>query len=113
MRSGFSSPPSGSRISSAAGAPFLHLVGQRQQRPHRAGDHAERRLQLAARLLDPLADLLLLLGLQQLALADVFQVDAHQIEVFARRAGRRGFGLGLVFVVPCARRAAARRRPRP
>ena len=102
MRSGFSSPPSGSRISSAAGAPFFTSIGEREQRPHRAGNHAERRLQLAAGLLDALADLLFLLGLQQLPLADVLEIDAHEIEVLARRAGRGGhFLLGFLFGSPC------------
>ena len=73
--------------------------------PHRAGNPAERRLQLAAGLLDAQADLLLVLGLQQLPLADVLEIHADEIDVFPRRAGRGGLfllglALGFGFVVP-------------
>ena len=59
----------GQQISSAAGAPFFTWSASAQQRVHGAGDHAERRLEVAARVLDALADLLFLLGLEQLPLA--------------------------------------------
>ena len=109
MRSGFSSPPSGRRMSSAAGAPFFTWSASASSVSHRAGNHAERRLQFAAGLLDALADLLFVLGLEELPLADVFEIHADQIEVFPRRGDRGGhflFGFSFVFAVPLSPQGA-------
>ena len=89
------------------GRALLHLVGEREQRAHRAGNHAERRLQFPAGLLDALADLLFVLGLEELPLADVFEIHADQIEVFPRRGDRGGhflFGFGFALRRPASLR---------
>ena len=85
------------------GRALLHLVGEREQRVHRAGNHAERRLQFPAGLLDALANLLFVLGLEELPLTDVFEIHADQIEVFPRRGDRGGyflFGFSFDLAVP-------------
>ena len=82
------------------GRALLHLIAEREQRAHGAGNHPEHRLQFAAGLFDALADLLFVLGLEELPFADVLEIHAHEIEVFARRAGRGGqflLGLGVGF----------------
>ena len=85
--SGFSSPPSGSRISSAAGAvPFFTSAGQAQQRVERTRDGAQRGLHLPARFFDAQADFLFLLRREQLPLTHRLQVEADQVEVLARDA---------------------------
>ena len=62
-------------------------IGERDERLHRAGDVGQRRDQIALRVLDALADLDFLVRLQQLALADVLQVDADEVDILARDAG--------------------------
>ena len=80
---------------------LFHLVAQRQQGAHGARNHPERCLHLAARLLDAPADLLLLFGLEQLAAAHVFQVDAYEIEIFPSRSRlRRLFPFFFFVVIP-------------
>ena len=83
MCSSFSSPPSGSRISSAAGSPLCGRVRQREERLDRGRHITERRHQIPLGVLDPLADGALLGGLEQLSLADVLQVDADEIDFLA------------------------------
>ena len=85
MCSSFSSPPSGSRISSAAGSPFdADAVGERHERLDRAGNVGERSDQVVLRLFDAFADLAFLVRLQELALADVLQVHADEVELLSR-----------------------------
>ena len=87
MFSGFSSPPSGRRISSAAGAdPARTRLGEADERAHGAGQRRQRALHGAARFFDAPAELLLLACLEQRPLADVAEIHAHEIELLARHA---------------------------
>ena len=93
MCSSCSSPPSGSRISSAAGSPFdADAIGERHERLHGAGNVGQRRRpdpRCAFSMRSPIVDFLV--RLQQLALADVLQVDADEIDLLARAGGGRLF----------------------
>jgi hypothetical protein len=88
--SGASSPPSGRRISSAAGSPFVRTaLGERNHRLHGGRNVTERSDEIALRLFDPLADRDFFMRLEQFAPADVLQVDANEIDVFASESPAR------------------------
>ena len=98
MRSGFSSPPSGRRMSSAAGAPFFTWSASASSVCTAQGIMPSVACSSPRACLDALADLLFVLGLEQLPLADVLEIDADQIEVFPRRVRpRRALPLRLRF----------------
>ena len=89
---GSSSPPSGSRISSAAGAfPRLTASSSATSVCSALGIVADRAKQLAARHLDAAADLLLLAPGQQLPPRDAGEIRPNEIDLDVRNARLRRF----------------------